>query len=275
MSKKVAIFAIIPIIMLIINTTALAEVQNEITLIINGKQIELVTPPIVEDDNVLVPVRAVFEELGGKVSWDFSTKTITIEIMGSCIEIKVGSKIVKGFQNEVLLDVPVKIIDGNALVSLELITNECGVYVDWDKESQMVYINSLPEINVHIIDAGYGDAVFIDNGDYDILINGGNDNTGDIIIEYLKKISTDDIEILVATSPSEQKIGGLDKEDRNLASPKRKEISHMLFFDTSGWFATHPPLGERIKAIDPKFNSSSQLLNQKGMSQSTNSFGEI
>ncbi len=52
-----------------------------------------------------------------------------------------------------------------------------------------------------------------------------------------------------------KKIGGL-AEGSKLASSNTEEVAHMLFGDGVGYsalFATHPPLEERIKRLDPSF----------------------
>jgi Zn-dependent protease with chaperone function len=54
-----------------------------------------------------------------------------------------------------------------------------------------------------------------------------------------------------------KKIGGLD-EGSQLEAPRAKEVSHMLFCDGatgffSALFATHPPLTERIRRLDPEW----------------------
>lgn len=66
------------------------------------------------------------------------------------------------------------------------------------------------EIKVHFINVGQADSIFIDYGDYDILIDGGNNADGETVVNYLKQLKTDDIEIMVATHPHEDHIGGLD-----------------------------------------------------------------
>jgi competence protein ComEC len=63
---------------------------------------------------------------------------------------------------------------------------------------------------VHFIDVGQADAIFINYGDLDILIDGGNNSDGDQIVSYLESLNTDDIELMVATHPHEDHIGGLD-----------------------------------------------------------------
>jgi Zn-dependent protease with chaperone function len=53
-----------------------------------------------------------------------------------------------------------------------------------------------------------------------------------------------------------KKIGGL-AEGSKLASAETEEVAHMLFGDGVGYsalFATHPPLVDRIKAIEPAFS---------------------
>ncbi|MCZ7419754.1 M48 family metallopeptidase [Verrucosispora sp. WMMA2121] len=52
-----------------------------------------------------------------------------------------------------------------------------------------------------------------------------------------------------------KKIGGLS-DGSELKSPKRDEVGHMLFGEAArtSWFATHPPLTDRIKALEPSFD---------------------
>lgn len=54
-----------------------------------------------------------------------------------------------------------------------------------------------------------------------------------------------------------KKIGGLDEGSRLNDRSDAEEVSHMLFGDGigfSGLFATHPPLLERIRALEPSFS---------------------
>jgi len=54
-----------------------------------------------------------------------------------------------------------------------------------------------------------------------------------------------------------KKIGGY-REHSYLQAADAEEVSHMLFAlgaNFSGWFATHPPLEKRIRALDPQFDA--------------------
>lgn len=65
-------------------------------------------------------------------------------------------------------------------------------------------------VKVHFIDVGQADSIFIDYGDVDVLLDGGNNADGALVVDYLKALGTDDIELMIATHPHEDHIGGLD-----------------------------------------------------------------
>lgn len=67
------------------------------------------------------------------------------------------------------------------------------------------------ELKVYYFDVGQGDSIYIKtpNGD-DILIDAGDNNYGDDVVNYLNELNVDDIEVLIATHPHADHIGGLD-----------------------------------------------------------------
>jgi competence protein ComEC len=82
---------------------------------------------------------------------------------------------------------------------------------------------------VHFIDVGQGDSIYIKtpNGE-DILIDAGNKSKGKDVVNYLKKQKVDDIEVMIATHPDADHIGGLDEvlyayKVENVFAPK---VSH-------------------------------------------------
>jgi len=67
-----------------------------------------------------------------------------------------------------------------------------------------------------------------------------------------------------------KKIGGL-QDGSYLSASDPEEVSHMLFgtgMRLSGIFATHPPLTERIQALDPSFKASDYKVTDAHMRQS-------
>jgi len=61
---------------------------------------------------------------------------------------------------------------------------------------------------VHFIDAGQGDAILVEAGDADILVDGGP--SGSAVLSYLAGQHVPDIDLLVATHPHADHVGGLD-----------------------------------------------------------------
>lgn len=62
--------------------------------------------------------------------------------------------------------------------------------------------------SVHFIDVGQGDAILVEAGDADILVDGGP--AGSAVVSYLAGQHLPDIDLVVATHPHADHIGGLD-----------------------------------------------------------------
>jgi beta-lactamase superfamily II metal-dependent hydrolase len=84
-------------------------------------------------------------------------------------------------------------------------------------------------VEVHFIDVGQGDAIYISlPNNIDVLIDGGNNQYGDDVVNYLRAQNVDDIEFMIATHPDADHIGGLDVvleafDVENVYAPK---VSH-------------------------------------------------
>ncbi|MFC0165586.1 ComEC/Rec2 family competence protein [Bacillus capparidis] len=79
------------------------------------------------------------------------------------------------------------------------------------------------------MDIGQGDAIYIKTPKgNDIIIDAGNKAKGDDVVKYLKKQKVDDIEVMIATHPDADHVGGLDEvlaayRVENIYAPK---VSH-------------------------------------------------
>ena len=81
--------------------------------------------------------------------------------------------------------------------------------VETYQDSHLVKRPNDLNLEVHFIDIGQGDATLIVYDDFHLLIDGGNNGSEAKLLNYLKKVGVDDIEILVATHPDSDHIGGL------------------------------------------------------------------
>jgi beta-lactamase superfamily II metal-dependent hydrolase len=73
-----------------------------------------------------------------------------------------------------------------------------------------IYSHESMDLQVHFIDVGQGDSLLIQTpSDKTILIDGGPPEAGDKIVSYLEEQQIDSIDLLVATHPDIDHIGGL------------------------------------------------------------------
>ena len=67
------------------------------------------------------------------------------------------------------------------------------------------------EVSIHVIDVGQGDSILIKTPDNkNMLIDSGDENSGNTVKRYLKKQKISKLDIVIATHPDSDHIGGLD-----------------------------------------------------------------
>jgi len=186
------------------------------TVILDNQQLSFDVSPTIENGRTLAPLRAIFEALGADVDWDGQTRTVTAIKDNAQIKLQIGFTTAYKNGSPVQLDVPAKIINDRTLVPLRFVSEALGAKFDWYGPTQTITITSSAgkEIEVHFIDVGQADAIYIKLPDRnDILIDGGNRADGPLVVDYLQDQKVDDIEILIATHPHEDHhedhIGGL------------------------------------------------------------------
>lgn len=65
-------------------------------------------------------------------------------------------------------------------------------------------------VYVHFIDVGQGSSTLIQEGTNGILIDAGEKDYGQVVVDYLKEVGIDSLEYVVASHPHSDHIGGLD-----------------------------------------------------------------
>lgn len=115
-----------------------------IRLLVDGKDITHLTEPVIENGRTLVPIRFVTEEMGGEVTWDNTTRTVTVSKDGKSLRLVIGSRAVEigNGQDAVVSDVAPRIINDRTFVPLRLISNGLGIEVTWDNSTRTVSVNS-------------------------------------------------------------------------------------------------------------------------------------
>ena len=66
------------IVSILIVGVVFAAATNHIKIIVNGQEIKPNIEPLIVDDTVMVPIRAIAESLGANVKWDEQANSVTI-----------------------------------------------------------------------------------------------------------------------------------------------------------------------------------------------------
>lgn len=83
------------------------------------------------------------------------------------------------------------------------------------EENKKTDSNNTDVVKVEYIDVGQADAILIENNKKYMLIDAGNNEDGDLLVNYFKYKNITDFEYVVATHPHEDHIGGMDNIIKN------------------------------------------------------------
>ncbi len=107
---------------------------------LNGRYLSFVTPPIIENDRILIPIRFLFEQTGANVEWDDASKTVTIA-GDKTVVLTVGDKTARVDGVIQTMDVPPMIVNDKTLIPLRFVAENLGFNVEWDNASKTADIN--------------------------------------------------------------------------------------------------------------------------------------
>lgn len=125
--------------------------ENGITVVLNGEKMTFDAEPRIINDRTMVPMRAIFEELGCSVNW-FGEDQLIIALKEPLIISMMIGKTVMPVQNietqeqEIIkLDSPPVIEEDYTFVPVRAISEALGAEVGWDAQTMTVTID-MPDV---------------------------------------------------------------------------------------------------------------------------------
>jgi hypothetical protein len=97
-------------------------------------------PPVIINGRILVPLRAVMEELGFWVEWDELWRTAKFVHPRHSILIGLGEDYIFVDGETIPLDTPARIINGRVMIPLRAINEAIGFEVKWDNATRIADI---------------------------------------------------------------------------------------------------------------------------------------
>ncbi|TQR44258.1 stalk domain-containing protein [Paenibacillus popilliae] len=100
----------------------------------------LTAAPFIQTGRTYVPIRFISEKLGANVSWNQSTKEVTIQKDGKTIRWVVGNKQVKINQQTVMSDAPLLLRNNSTFVPVRFVSEQLNTSVEYLGSKKMVII---------------------------------------------------------------------------------------------------------------------------------------
>lgn len=122
---------------------SLSAAAADISVLYNGKALEFnegMGMPYIENDRVLIPLRAVAQGMGKQVEWKESTRQVVVSDGQTKIRLTIGSKTVLVNDTPTATDVPAAIKNDRTYVPLRFVSQCLGAKVDWNGTLRQVAI---------------------------------------------------------------------------------------------------------------------------------------
>ena len=127
-----------------------AQAEEPITILVDGKAVSFDVAPIMKNDRVFIPLRAVGEALGAHVSWNEESQTVIISKLGTLQSMTLGNPVATMIrdndQSEITLDVAPFTVNDRTLVPVRYVAEGFDATVDWDNDNNTVIIKSTTPI---------------------------------------------------------------------------------------------------------------------------------
>lgn len=127
----------------VVQTSVVSESipKGDIRVFISGKEIFFESPPVTEDDRILVPMRAIFEALNATVVWNQSLNSATVKKGDNVVTFTPGSYIFMIGSERYLFDVPAKVIKERMFIPLRAVSEILGYTVKWNSSANCVSLS--------------------------------------------------------------------------------------------------------------------------------------
>lgn len=137
LSKLISMF----VISIFISTAAFAS-NEDIKITIDGLNLQTDVAPKIINGRTLVPVRAIFEAIGGEVEWVSDSQTVIGSKGKNTMKLQLGNEKASINGKEFILDVPATSVKGRTLVPVRFVAESLGLGIYWDHDTRTVVIEN-------------------------------------------------------------------------------------------------------------------------------------
>lgn len=133
----------------------MAYAAGNISVYIDGDYLRTDVPPYIKNGYTMLPMRAVYENLGANVRYNSQSKEIIVSADGDVLKLYIGRKTAYLNGSPISLSVSPEIKNGRTMVGLRDGADLIGADIDWDSRTR--------EISIWTDGDGYDDWHYDDN----------------------------------------------------------------------------------------------------------------
>lgn len=122
-----------------------AQVQETVSVLIDGFTLTLDVAPVIQNGRTLVPFRAIAETMNIDVSWDNQSRTVNATNGNTTVSLQIDNPTAYRNNNPITLDVAPQIVNGRTLIPLRFFSEAFNCHVNWDSTTYQVSIISPPK----------------------------------------------------------------------------------------------------------------------------------
>lgn len=116
------------------------------TMSADGKQVQIDPSstsiyPYTDNGRTLVPIRAIIENMGGKITWDPDKQEADVTLGPTTIKLWINNVNAEVNGQPFTLDVPPKSVEGRTMLPLRFVAEKLGAKVNWDGNTQQITIS--------------------------------------------------------------------------------------------------------------------------------------
>ena len=145
MKKYISI--ILSIIMVLSAISISVTASEEISVYLNGEKLVFGQQPVIRNNRIIVPMRAILEKMETVVEWAENTKTINCLRDDVEVDLKIGSDVAMVNKRIKRLDTVPIIMGSSTMIPLRFIGEAFGADVSWDPGTKTANINIAPAKN--------------------------------------------------------------------------------------------------------------------------------
>lgn len=108
------------------------DIPRNVYIMLNDNILGFGTPPVIENNRLLVPMRFLLEQMGSKVNWNSDKQAIKVTNGDKTIVFTIDNEIAYVNNISKKMDIPAKIINNKTMLPLRFLSEELGFKVNWN-----------------------------------------------------------------------------------------------------------------------------------------------